>query len=67
MNLSGRSFLKEIDFTKDEFARLIDLADQLRDEKRIAPRAPGAQRAEYRTDLREDVDQDTLRLRSGRS
>ena len=34
MNLSGRSFLKEIDFTKDEFTSLIDLADQLRSEKR---------------------------------
>ena len=34
MNLSGRSFLKEIDFTKDEFVSLIDLADQLRNEKR---------------------------------
>jgi len=34
MNLSGRSFLKEIDFTKDEFVSLIDLADQLRTEKR---------------------------------
>jgi ornithine carbamoyltransferase len=34
MNLSGRSFLKEIDFTKDEFLSLIDLADQLRSEKR---------------------------------
>jgi ornithine carbamoyltransferase len=34
MNLSGRSFLKEIDFTKDEFVSLIDLANQLRNEKR---------------------------------
>jgi ornithine carbamoyltransferase len=34
MNLSGRSFLKEIDFTKDEFIGLLDLADQLRSEKR---------------------------------
>jgi ornithine carbamoyltransferase len=34
MNLSGRSFLKEIDFTKDEFVSLIDLADRLRSEKR---------------------------------
>jgi ornithine carbamoyltransferase len=34
MNLNGRSFLKEIDFTKEEFASLIDLADQLRNEKR---------------------------------
>ena len=34
MNLSGRSFLKEIDFTKDEFVGLLDLADQLRSAKR---------------------------------
>jgi len=34
MNISGRSFLKEIDFTKDEFTGLIDLADHLRTEKR---------------------------------
>jgi ornithine carbamoyltransferase len=34
MDLSGRSFLKEIDFTKAEFLSLIDLAEQLRDEKR---------------------------------
>jgi ornithine carbamoyltransferase len=34
MNLSGRSFLKEIDFTKDDFVSLIDFADQLRNEKR---------------------------------
>ena len=35
MNLFGRSFLKEIDFTKDEFVSIIDLAEQLRNEKRI--------------------------------
>jgi ornithine carbamoyltransferase len=34
MNLSGRSFLKEIDFTKDEFVSLLDLANQLRNDKR---------------------------------
>jgi ornithine carbamoyltransferase len=34
MNLSGRSFLKEIDFTKSEFISLIDLASDLREDKR---------------------------------
>jgi ornithine carbamoyltransferase len=34
MDLHGRSLLKEIDFTKDEFLFLVDLADQLRQEKR---------------------------------
>ena len=33
MNLNGRSFLKEIDFTADEFLFLVDLADRLRAEK----------------------------------
>jgi ornithine carbamoyltransferase len=36
MNLSGRSFLKEIDFTKAEFLSLIDLASDLREDKRYA-------------------------------
>jgi ornithine carbamoyltransferase len=34
INLRGRSLLKEVDFTKEEFTYLIDLAEQLRDEKR---------------------------------
>ena len=34
MNLFGRSFLKELDFTKDDFVSLLDLASSLRDEKR---------------------------------
>ena len=34
MSLFGRSFLKEIDFTKDDFESLLDLASSLRDEKR---------------------------------
>jgi ornithine carbamoyltransferase len=34
MNLRGRSILKEVDLTKEEFTYLIDLAEQLRDEKR---------------------------------
>jgi len=34
VNLKGRSFLKEMDFTKEEFTSLIDLAVELRDQKR---------------------------------
>jgi ornithine carbamoyltransferase len=34
MNLVGRSFLKEVDFSKEEFEFLLDLATTLRDEKR---------------------------------
>ena len=34
MNLRGRSFLKEIDFTAEEFTHLVDLAARLREEKR---------------------------------
>ena len=32
--LHGRSFLKEVDFTKEEFTYLVDLAARLRDDKR---------------------------------
>ncbi|NDG65115.1 MAG: ornithine carbamoyltransferase subunit F, partial [Planctomycetes bacterium] len=34
MNLNNRDFLKEIDFTKDEFLSLIDLAIDLKAQKR---------------------------------
>jgi ornithine carbamoyltransferase len=34
MDLRGRSLLKETDFTKDEFLSMVDLAEQLRREKR---------------------------------
>ncbi len=34
IDLRGRSLLKEVDFTKEEFTYLIDLASQLRDDKR---------------------------------
>ena len=34
MDLHGRSLLKEVDFTKEEFLYLVDLAGQLRQEKR---------------------------------
>lgn len=35
MNLKGRSLLKEVDFTKFEFLYLVDLAEELRREKRL--------------------------------
>ncbi len=35
MALYGRSFVKEIDTTKDEFVSLLDLGSSLRDQKRI--------------------------------
>jgi ornithine carbamoyltransferase len=38
MNLRGRSLLKEIDLTADEFRYLVDLAQHLRLEKRIGER-----------------------------
>ena len=41
MNLKGRSLLKEADLTKDEFLYLVDLAEELREEKRSAPSASG--------------------------
>ncbi len=47
MNLSGRSFLKEMDFTKDEFTSLIDLADELRSEKREHQERQALQGTEY--------------------
>jgi len=34
VNLHGRSLLKEVDFTKNEFLSMVDLAEQLRREKR---------------------------------
>ena len=39
VDLHGRSLLKEVDFTKDEFVSLVDLAAALRDDKRPGPSA----------------------------
>jgi ornithine carbamoyltransferase len=40
ISVTGRSFLKEADFTKDEFNGLIDLADFLRTDKREGSEVP---------------------------
>ncbi|MFM7139133.1 MAG: ornithine carbamoyltransferase, partial [Actinomycetes bacterium] len=34
MNLKGRDFLKEIDFSKDEFLQIIDTAEKLKKKKK---------------------------------
>jgi ornithine carbamoyltransferase len=39
VELHGRSFLKEVDFTKEEFTYLVDLAAQLREAKRSGSEA----------------------------
>ena len=64
MNLFGRSFLKEIDFTKDEFVSLIDMAEQLRQREALSPRTSRTHRTQYRPDLRKDVNPYTVRFRS---
>ena len=35
MNLKGRDFLKEIDFSKDEFLQIIETAEKLKKKKKI--------------------------------
>ena len=34
MNLKGRDFLKEIDFSKDDFLQFIDTAEKLKKKKK---------------------------------
>jgi ornithine carbamoyltransferase len=46
MTLRGRSFLKELDFTPDEWRDLLDLAAQLKDEKHSGTETPRLQGAE---------------------
>ena len=41
MNLKGRSLLKEIDLTGEEFVYLVDLGGRLRKEKRMGQRPAG--------------------------
>jgi hypothetical protein len=43
MDLRGRNFLKEIDFTAGEFLGLIDLSEKVRIEKHIGTEAPPPQ------------------------
>ena len=67
MNLHGRSLLKEVDFTKDEFLFLIDLAERATEGEARSARAPAHGRAQYRAHLRENLHPDPVRLRGGRA
>ena len=40
VDLYGRSYLKEVDFSKQELTYLVDLAEQLRDDKRLGFEVP---------------------------
>ena len=60
MDLHGRSLLKEIDFTKEEFLYLVDLAEQLRNEKRAGTERQRHGRAQHRPHLREGLDPDPV-------
>ena len=63
IDLRGRSFLKEVDFTKDEFLSLIDLADHAPRREATGYRDASAGRAQHRPHLREDLDPDPIGLR----
>ena len=62
-DLQGRSFLKELDFTPEELAVLLDLSADLKAAKYAGTERPRLARQEHRADLREDVDAHALRVR----
>ena len=66
LNLHGRDFLKEVDFTTAELQFLLDLSHDLKRAKATGHRAAADARAGRRADLREDVDPHAVRLRGGR-
>ena len=67
MDLRGRSLLKEIDLTREEFVYLVDLGHRLREEKRSPVPGSPAGRAEHRPDLREGFHPDPFGLRGRRA
>ena len=66
IDLAGRHFLKELDFTAEEFAVLVELAAELKAAKKAGHRDAAAARQEHRADLREDLHPHPLRLRGRR-
>ena len=63
-NLNGRSFVKELDFTTEEWLSLLDLAQQLKREHRHgACPCPAAGRGQRRRHLREGLHAHPMRLR----
>ena len=65
-NLRNRSFLKEIDFSRDELLHLLRLSEALKDGQVRRQRGPAAGRQGDRADLREDLDPHPLRVRGRR-
>ena len=66
VNLKGRNFLKELDFTPEEFKFLLWLSKELKAAKIRGLRTAAHDGQEHRADLREDLDAHALRLRGGR-
>ena len=65
-NLRNRSFLKEIDFTRDELLHLLALSQALKTAKYAGNEVPAARRQGDRADLREELDPHALRVRGRR-
>ena len=62
----GRSFLKELDFTPEEWQSLLDLAQHLKRELYTQPAAAATHGRQHRRHLREGLDPHPLRLRGRR-
>ena len=62
IDLRGRNLMKLADYTREEITYLLDLAAELKEAKRGA-RGATARRQGDRTDLREGLDQDPMRVR----
>lgn len=65
-DLTGRHFLKELDFSPEEFRHLIDLAAELKVGQEGGRRASAAEGPYDRAGLREDLHPHPLRLRGRR-
>ena len=66
IDLAGRHFLKELDFTAEEFLGLVDARRRTQGRQEGGHRGPAAARPQHRADLREVLDPHPLLLRGGR-
>ena len=67
IDLRGRSFLKEADFTKEEFTYLDRRGRTTEGGEEFGIGGSSPRWPQHRSDLRKDLDPHTVRLRSGRS
>ena len=65
-DMRGRSFLTLAEFSPEELTYLLDLAAQLKADRRDGREEQRARRKDDRPDLREGLDPDAVRVRSGR-